>query len=520
MPIKVNGPGGVSIDFPDGTDPGTINSVMTQHFGGGEKKEPPAEPRTWGGAAMEAVGNVPASAMKFGENLVQPLMHPLDTLGRIGELGAGAVQKAGQALGTEALGTEGIPQADAVGKFVKDRYGSAEALKNTLATDPVGLAADASMVLTGGGTAAARLPGVAGKLGEVTAAAGRAVDPLSVVSLARKAAPEAVGGLGTHTGGESISRAAAAGYEGGEAAKAFQENLRGTAPTAEVVTDARNAVGGLRRQRGKAYVDEMAKVGADTTVLDFTKIDKALADVSGVKTFKGQSLSPKTQGIRDEINEAVSQWRALDPKEYHTPEGLDALKQKIGDIRDSTQYGTPDRVVADKAYQAVRQTIVDQVPAYGKIMKGYEEASEQIREIERTLSINPNASIDTSLRKLQSVLRNNVNSTYGRRAELAEFLVNAGAPHLMEKLTGQALNSWTPRGLGKVVGSADIIAVLAGHPLAAAALPLMSPRFMGESAYYAGKGAKVADKLPLRGGAQTSRAAGALTSPLQPGGEP
>lgn len=33
MPITVNGPGGVSIDFPDGTDSGTIDGVMRQHFG-------------------------------------------------------------------------------------------------------------------------------------------------------------------------------------------------------------------------------------------------------------------------------------------------------------------------------------------------------------------------------------------------------------------------------------------------------------------------------------------------------
>jgi hypothetical protein len=56
----------------------------------------------------------------------------------------------------------------------------------------------------------------------------------------------------------------------------------------------------------------------------------------------------------------------LDPAEFHTPEGIDPLKQKIGDIRDATQYGTPERVAANGIYNAVRQTIVDQAPEYAK----------------------------------------------------------------------------------------------------------------------------------------------------------
>jgi hypothetical protein len=37
--------------------------------------------------------------------------------------------------------------------------------------------------------------------------------------------------------------------------------------------------------------------------------------------------------------------------------------------------------------------------------------------------------VDTTLRKLQSILRDNVNTSYGYRGELAKFLVNAGAPN-------------------------------------------------------------------------------------------
>ncbi len=98
-------------------------------------------------------------------------------------------------------------------------------------------------------------------------------------------------------------------------------------------------------------------------------------------------------------------------------------------------------------------------------MKGYEEASNQIKEIERTLSLNPNATIDTSLRKLQSVLRDNVNTSYGRRGELAEYLMNVGAPNLMERLAGQSLKSPFARGLGRLIAQGIVhgTAAMAGH---------------------------------------------------------
>jgi hypothetical protein len=50
----------------------------------------------------------------------------------------------------------------------------------------------------------------------------------------------------------------------------------------------------------------------------------------------------------------------------------------------------------------VKAQVVEQAPGYAKTMKNYEKASNLIREIEGTLSLNPKARIDTALRKLQS----------------------------------------------------------------------------------------------------------------------
>lgn len=455
-----------------------------------------------GEVAMSALKSTPQSAVNLATDIAQPIIHPIETATNIGNIGKGVLQKLGIMGGKDAE-----PYADAVGKFLVDRYGSGEAIKKTIATDPVGMAADIATVLSGGELAAARAPGVVGKAGQVAGAVGRAVDPLSAVGAAVKGVGKAVTeplGLTTGQGGEAIRLAAEAGAKGGEAGRAFRE-------PEGIIQDAKAAVGKLRQERGDLYRKDMAKIGADTTVLDFADIDKAVTNT--VKTFKGRSISPSTAKIQGDIAKTVEEWKALDPADFHTPEGLDALKQEIGDIRDNTQFGTPQRVAADKVYNAVKDTIVKQAPEYGKVMKGYEEASAQIREIESTLSLNPKANVDTQLRKLLSSLRDNVNTNYGRRKELVAFLARAGAPNLLYKLAGKSLSSYSPRGLARPLAGAEgasaLGALAMGQPAAAAALgagvAMSSPALIGGAAY----GSGAVTRLPLRKLGQSSRLLGA-----------
>ncbi len=54
MPISVTGPDNITIQFPDGTDAGTINAVMSRHFGGGK-----SSPLTTGDLARAAARGIP-----------------------------------------------------------------------------------------------------------------------------------------------------------------------------------------------------------------------------------------------------------------------------------------------------------------------------------------------------------------------------------------------------------------------------------------------------------------------------
>jgi hypothetical protein len=150
----------------------------------------PGPRRTWAQTGMEALGNIPSSAKKFAGELYEAVTSPVQTARGLGMAAAGGIAKAEQAILPESvtkffrsmgarpdLYDEAVKTAEAVGGFYKDRYGSIDQLKNTIATDPVGAAADLSTLLAGGATAAGT---VAPKTAAALGTASRIIDPLTL----------------------------------------------------------------------------------------------------------------------------------------------------------------------------------------------------------------------------------------------------------------------------------------------------------------------------------------------------
>ena len=442
---------------------------------------------------LRATVNAPASAVELAKNTIKPILHPVETAQEI------------YGLGQSVLGKMGITDADPekanqVGQYFKNRYGSVQNAMQSFASDPAGVLADASSVLMGGGALASKLPGIIGKTGEIASTAGRVISPsnLAVGAIKAPAKTAAIAsGFSSGTGTRAVEEAARAGYQGGERGAQFVAQMRGTAPVTDVVESLKPALETMRKERSTAYRAGMGNIAKDKTVLDFTNIDKAVSDARSTGVYKGQVIDKSAAEAWQKVNDQVKQWESLDPAEFHTPEGLDALKKSIGDIRDSYQYGTPARLAADKAYNAVRSEIVKQAPAYSGVMKDYETASDLLKEIEQSLSLNPKASIDTKVRKLQSLLRNNANTNYGRRVELGEMLAEKGASNLFPQLAGQAMSSWSPRGMsGALSGAGALYNTIQGiTPTGVMAAAATSPRVIGETAYAVGKAAGTPAKL-------------------------
>jgi hypothetical protein len=290
-------------------------------------------------------------------------------------------------------------------------------------------------------------------------------------------------GASTGAGGNAIGQAFQSGKVGD---RALLENMREKVDITDVLGKAKAALNTMRINRGNEYRKSMASVTSDKTVLDLQPIRDAVDGVKSMGMFKGQVIKKNAAGVVDEIAAQIDDWAKLNPREFHTPEGLDALKQAVGDIRDATQFGTPARRAADSVYHAIKDQINKQAPDYAKTMKDYSKASELISEIERSLVGKEKTSADTAMRKLQSLMRNNVNTNYGNRLNLAKELEQQGGASLLPSLAGQALSSPLPRGLQGLAPTGTAIASLA-NPWLVGAIPFQSPRLMGEAAYGAGR---------------------------------
>ncbi len=261
----------------------------------------------------------------------------------------------------------------------------------------------------------------------------------------------------------------------------------------------------------------------------FQSIGKAAGKSLNMHRFEGVDFSPKTLPVRKEIYDTVVKWGNRDPQTFHTPVALDKMKREIGDIRDAQEFGKPSFKAANDVYKAIDAEITRQFPEYAKAMKNYAETSDKLDNLKRTLSLGHNATADTALRKLQSSMRDNVNTSYGGRIALIDELEKL-SPGIKERLAGQALSSPIPRGLSKHVsigqlGAAATLALhnpLLGVPLGAATA-LSSPRLMGEGALLAGKAIgkvsratpktvkEIASKIPTRPLMMTSRGMGMLS---------
>ncbi len=465
---------------------------------------PKDKPLSWADVPGKAVANIPESAGRFVGGIYDAVTSPVQTAGNLADLGAGAIRAGAKAvlpagafetidamMGTPETNARISNVASAAGTMLADRYGSAEGLKKTLAEDPVGVAADASMLLTGGGSSLARAPGVAGRAGQAVQAAGRAIDPIMAagrgVALAGRGGAELLG-VTTGVGARPIQEAYRAGREGNAA---FTDAMRGNTTAENIVDMGERGVEAMGRERSAAYTANMAGVKSSAQPVNIAPVFHEIQAAKDKTHFNGIPIDQKAADIVQQIHDVVDRFNVGVGPNF-TPAAFDAMKRSIGEIYQRTQQGTLERKVAGDIYNAVKGEITKQVPEYAKAMKGYSEASDQIGEMRRTLSLNDRASTDTTARKLLSSMRNNVNANFGERERLVNTLAQA-EPDLVPALAGMTMNALAPRGLARI----SPMTIAAGgiqtmNPAVLALMPTTSPRLVGEAAYATGRGAGLA----------------------------
>jgi hypothetical protein len=164
------------------------------------KKAPPK--RSLFGAAIEAIPNIPSSAAEFATGLYTAVTNPIQTASSMMDLAAGGLKAGAEQVLPKNVynfindmdrdpksAERAMRAARQFGGQMADRYGTYDAIKNTLATDPVGFAADMSTLLSGGASVAGRAgrTGTAGVLNKMA----QATNPVNVLKPAGRVVAKA-----------------------------------------------------------------------------------------------------------------------------------------------------------------------------------------------------------------------------------------------------------------------------------------------------------------------------------------
>jgi len=429
-----------------------------------------------------SVSHVPSSAANLAGVMANIVMSPVQTGKSMLDLMAGTLRagarnvlpesvfSAIESVDNKAAADRAENLARAVGSNLKKRYG--EDLRKTLTTDPVGVLADVAGLLSGGAGLVAKTAGSAARLGVKSAQlnklaeAGRkassvaaAVDPANLMlKLPVKAAGAVAAkslGLSTGAGGQAIREA----YKAGAApsitqSREFLSNISGKRDPMIVVEQAQKAFENMREADYKNYLANTNQMRGDTTILSAADIARSINSAKDIFRDK------QTGYIRDKS--ARDMWRAI-AQEYRTwssnsnirgvSKDFDQFKQAIGSLYELKPQGK-SAAVLKQVYDSVRETIRTQNPEYHAAMRKSEAAINQLNSIRKELSLGDKEKTAAALKKLQSVLRNNVNTSWGGRLKMADELQKYAAPgvDLRASLAGQALNSAEPRGLSRLYG--------------------------------------------------------------------
>ena len=462
--------------------------------------------KTEKGTLRQALENLPSSTVQLAKDVVQPIISPIDFLKSTYSLGKGVIEL------TIPGEQPDEKTARAVGQYLANRYGGLENIRDTFAQDPAGLLADAAILLRGGGALATKSQKFT-EAGEIASKIGKKIDPTEYLYKGAKLGAKGAGkgttallGLTTGSGKEAIEQAVKAGKLGGDAERLLVSEMRGTSEAKDVVEQATAKLKERALQRGKEFTTSKEKLKLNEIPIEFENVRKSFNDFAESKMFEGMfELSEKGQKKLSKIGKIIDDFES-NPK-LHNAKGLDMLKRRVdAEYPPGLSVGDAGLVVSEMRNR-IKKQILTEAPEYGKVMKAYEQAISLEKKIMKELSLGNKTAAGTALRKLQSTMRNNVNTNYGNRLNMLKDL----DPDLLPQLAGQALGNLTPRGLqGLSAGSAaayGLPAAMAGiiDPSFLIGLPLQSPRIMGEAALKSGQIQRMSGKIPTGDILRTAR---------------
>lgn len=442
-----------------------------------------------GQAAANFLPSLGKKASAIGEAVTE---HPLETATAVAESMPRLIDFSGH----------NIKLAAEMAKQLQEKYGSWDKVKTTAAEHPDEFLMDAMSVLPLGGWGSATTR--AGKIGQRIGQVAETADPSKILTTLRRA---------SEAGGKAASWAAdqaAQAFEGigtGALSEMFQSGKAVTPGVWKTLTHGldfeksydmiKSSLGNLFSERHTNYDAQMSAIAGADKAVDFAKVDNAVNDAAKIGQYKAPGdnrpgpgyqyeRDPSVMDARARIIAEVQRYKMMGPA-YHTAFGFDKLKQAIRTIGDGLEdAGMPTRgsAFAHKVEGAVKKTIMDEVPEYGKAMHDYGTATDEIKGLIKEFSLQDGNKLAT-LRKLQKVWRQSADVAHGERTnQLRKAVEGSGNEALMSHLAAGQFNPWTPRGLR---GTFLPMEAMMSPGKVTAMMPLMSPRITGSTAYGLGR---------------------------------
>lgn len=493
---------------------------------------------------LQAMQNVPSSAYQLVNDIITPILSPIQTAKDLTALGSSVINL----IRPEEQGNEQL--AKEVGAFFKERYGGIENIKKTFATDPMGMLSDVSIIFTGG----SMLPSKVGKISNTAAkitspietGVGKAIG--TTASLTGEGVKQ-ISGVLTGTGAGALDTAIQTGKNYGlgimtdatkkQKQKDFIDAIKGNITAEQITTDLEKSVQKIKKSKDVDYRNSLAKLKLQDIKVDpndliskisgyldqqSTKI--TLADGTSTMATGYNRFSNKTNRLVNTIKKELD-FIKKNPN-LHTAEVFHNLKFKIDDMYSKDASGG-----FAKTNIEISDLIDDEIgkisSGYKNMNKAYSTAKKLEKKLIEELSLGNKKGSTKIMNQLLSVMKDQNLTNYGTRLETLKTLENITESNIFEKLAGTTLSNVVPSGLvgrsAMGVGVAIPIAesILRGGevPITGTgivpAISLTSPQITGRAGNMAGRTTSVTKNIPFlnavqrpMGNLQSLRAMGLL----------
>jgi len=407
------------------------------------------------------------------------LLHPMETLGALKDVGRGAYNTAAESMGSQLTPEEKESQKywQAAIQPYKE-LAEPGGLKRAVAEHPAQLATDLSLPLTGAEGVAARL-GMSGTAKALNVAS--KLNPIGAtgeaVSAALSTAAQPIGYTANKlfdVPKSSVPRAFEAGQEFNPQ---FLKHYLGLGNEDDILDAFHRGVDKMYKDRGSNYLNSQDALRELKQPLSYDKVDNALSGSQRyfVDPQFNRNINPAGTKLVDDMRQFVNDWANKQTQSGgsgtgvpHSAGDFDLLKKAFKNEFEDRAKNAGATMAYNDGYNAIRQTIVDAAPRYAQDMMDYGDLSDQIKKVSATGKLGGKADKQVAIDRLLG--------TYADKKKIIDML-RPYEPDLGSMIAGQQLRLMAPSSL-------SFPTMLFAPQYAAASFPGL----YGAGAYAAGAG--------------------------------